>query len=202
MKHLFIIIVSLMLISCLGDDNNTYLHNCECVVTIDSVSTTSAKFYAYDTSSKTNKVTICHVLGNGKTKTIEVDENAVQAHLNHGDSLGACDTDSEGDGSEGDGNNDNESDNNDGDNNDEGSEGDDSDNESDNSGSDDDNNNDESDNSTGSNSSNCDTESTQPYPRVKIYSCKNDALLGEVMRKVDSINKVRNMSADMWMDCN
>ena len=32
-----------------------------------------------------NKVTICH---NGNT--IQVDDNAVQAHLNHGDTEGAC----------------------------------------------------------------------------------------------------------------
>ena len=42
------------------------------------------------------KVFICHVTGrgtNGKTVTLEVSPNAVQAHLNHGDSLGACDSD-------------------------------------------------------------------------------------------------------------
>ena len=40
------------------------------------------------------KVFICHVTGqgtNGKTETLEVSPNAVQAHLDHGDSLGSCD---------------------------------------------------------------------------------------------------------------
>ncbi|WP_392349063.1 beta strand repeat-containing protein, partial [uncultured Polaribacter sp.] len=42
------------------------------------------------------KVFICHVTGrgtNGKTLTKEVAPDAVDAHLNHGDSLGACDSD-------------------------------------------------------------------------------------------------------------
>lgn len=37
-----------------------------------------------------DKVEICHVSGNGSTNTICVSANAVQAHLDHGDSLGAC----------------------------------------------------------------------------------------------------------------
>lgn len=40
--------------------------------------------------NKGDKVEICHVKGNGSSHTICVSPNAVQAHLNHGDSLGAC----------------------------------------------------------------------------------------------------------------
>ena len=45
-----------------------------------------------DAFAKANKVTICHVpLGNpDNSQTIEVSENAVAAHLAHGDSLGEC----------------------------------------------------------------------------------------------------------------
>ncbi len=35
-------------------------------------------------------VAICHVLGNGQSITIHVAQPAVQAHLNHGDTLGPC----------------------------------------------------------------------------------------------------------------
>ncbi len=35
-------------------------------------------------------VTICHQTGNGGSHTITVNENALQAHLNHGDVLGSC----------------------------------------------------------------------------------------------------------------
>ena len=35
-------------------------------------------------------VTICHQTGNGGSQTITVNINALQAHLNHGDVLGAC----------------------------------------------------------------------------------------------------------------
>ena len=38
-----------------------------------------------------NDVVICHVLSNPH-QTLSVNQNAVQAHLNHGDSLGACQT--------------------------------------------------------------------------------------------------------------
>ena len=37
-----------------------------------------------------NRVAICHRTGNGSYHTIYVNENAVQAHLNHGDYLGPC----------------------------------------------------------------------------------------------------------------
>lgn len=36
------------------------------------------------------KVKVCHVLGNGKTNTLEVAADAVEAHIAHGDKLGAC----------------------------------------------------------------------------------------------------------------
>lgn len=37
-----------------------------------------------------NRVAICHREGNGSYHTIYVNQNAVQAHLNHGDYLGPC----------------------------------------------------------------------------------------------------------------
>jgi len=37
-----------------------------------------------------NKVAICHGTGDGSYHTIYVNQNAVQAHLNHGDYLGTC----------------------------------------------------------------------------------------------------------------
>lgn len=36
------------------------------------------------------RVELCHVEGNGDSHTIEVAEAAVEAHLNHGDTLGPC----------------------------------------------------------------------------------------------------------------
>jgi hypothetical protein len=36
------------------------------------------------------RVAICHGTGNGEYHTIYVSQNAVQAHLNHGDYLGPC----------------------------------------------------------------------------------------------------------------
>lgn len=37
-----------------------------------------------------NTVPVCHQLGNGITQTIYVNQNSVQSHLDHGDSLGVC----------------------------------------------------------------------------------------------------------------
>ena len=42
-----------------------------------------------------NTVPICHQLGNGESETIYVNENALQAHLNHGDYEGECVTTSQ-----------------------------------------------------------------------------------------------------------
>lgn len=45
-----------------------------------------------------DKVDVCHVTGNGSFHVINISENAVQAHLNHGDSLavdGKCESDEE-----------------------------------------------------------------------------------------------------------
>lgn len=39
---------------------------------------------------KNKKVTVCHYAANGKGNTISISQNAVQAHLKHGDSLGEC----------------------------------------------------------------------------------------------------------------
>jgi hypothetical protein len=36
------------------------------------------------------KVRVCHREGNGKAHVIEISENALKAHLNHGDSQGAA----------------------------------------------------------------------------------------------------------------
>lgn len=36
------------------------------------------------------KVKVCHVLGNGKTNTLEISESALAAHLAHGDKEGVC----------------------------------------------------------------------------------------------------------------
>jgi hypothetical protein len=38
-----------------------------------------------DASDPPRKVSICH-----KGNTLEVDESALQAHLNHGDTMGPC----------------------------------------------------------------------------------------------------------------
>jgi hypothetical protein len=43
-----------------------------------------------DDDDNGNKVAICHRTGNGSYHTIYVNENAVQAHLAHGDYLGPC----------------------------------------------------------------------------------------------------------------
>jgi hypothetical protein len=43
-----------------------------------------------DDDDDNNRVAICHRLGNGNWITIYVAEPAVQAHLNHGDTLGPC----------------------------------------------------------------------------------------------------------------
>jgi hypothetical protein len=37
-----------------------------------------------------NKIKVCHVVGNGKTNTLEISESALAAHLAHGDKEGAC----------------------------------------------------------------------------------------------------------------
>ena len=43
-----------------------------------------------DEDENDNRVAICHREGNGSYHTIYVSQNAVQAHLNHGDYLGPC----------------------------------------------------------------------------------------------------------------
>lgn len=41
--------------------------------------------------SAAEKVKVCHRTGNGSAHVIEISENAVPAHLNHGDSLDGLD---------------------------------------------------------------------------------------------------------------
>ena len=62
-------------------------------VATSSGGTASAMYYT--TGKKGHKVVICHVPpGNpDNAHTIEVSENAVDAHLAHGDTLGPCPTD-------------------------------------------------------------------------------------------------------------
>lgn len=55
----------------------------------------SCAFYendSYDTGTEDNdkKEFVCHVNKKGKQKTLNISVNAVQAHLNHGDTLGQC----------------------------------------------------------------------------------------------------------------
>lgn len=106
-------------------------------------------------------ITICHQTGNGGSHTITINYNALQAHLNHGDHIGACtpsnddddDNDDEGDDNNDNGDDDNEdeghdnNDNGDDDNDDEGDDNDDNgDDDNDDEGDDnDDDNNDEGD---------------------------------------------------------
>jgi hypothetical protein len=45
-----------------------------------------------ETDDESKRVAICHQLGNGNFITIYVAQPAVQAHLNHGDNLGPCNT--------------------------------------------------------------------------------------------------------------
>lgn len=41
-------------------------------------------------SGDNGHITICHITGSDTTLTIEINENALQAHLDHGDSVGPC----------------------------------------------------------------------------------------------------------------
>ncbi len=50
-----------------------------------------------------DRISICHVNGNGGSRTIRVSRSALQAHLDHGDSEGSCEGEGEGDGGEDDG---------------------------------------------------------------------------------------------------
>jgi hypothetical protein len=94
-----------------------------------------------------NTVAICHQTGNGNYITIYVAPAAVNAHLGHGDVLGAC-TQNNDDDDDNDDNDDSDDDNDDSDNDDDDNDNDDSDNDDDNDDNDDsdDNDNDDSDN--------------------------------------------------------
>ena len=66
------------------------------VTATDAVGNTTTTSALVISVNDDGKVFICHVTGrgtNGKTETLEVAPDAVDAHLNHGDSLGACDSD-------------------------------------------------------------------------------------------------------------
>ena len=66
------------------------------VTAIDAVGNTTTTSVLVISVNDDGKVFICHVTGrgtNGKTETLEVAPDAVDAHLNHGDSLGVCDSD-------------------------------------------------------------------------------------------------------------
>ena len=45
-----------------------------------------------------DKVEVCHITGNGTSVKINVSQNAVPAHLAHGDKIGDCETQTEDDG--------------------------------------------------------------------------------------------------------
>jgi hypothetical protein len=80
----------------------TYMHEKETALIKDSVvlatyevevpsSTGSANTGTSDKSANDGKITICHTApGSQKTETITVSENALQAHIDHGDKVGAC----------------------------------------------------------------------------------------------------------------
>lgn len=55
-----------------------------------SIAVISSVVFFANSNSGGEKVVICHQTGNGGSITIEVSENAVDAHLAHGDFLGVC----------------------------------------------------------------------------------------------------------------
>lgn len=72
-KITFLLLFAIALISCEKDSELTPLDN------MNSLETRGAK------------VTICHLTGNGEFKQKEINENAVSAHLAHGDAFpGTC----------------------------------------------------------------------------------------------------------------
>ncbi len=64
-------LVAIAIVSCQKDDSATPLN--------DQLS-----------GAKKNKVTICHKPDGANPITISVDDNAVAAHMAHGDSMGEC----------------------------------------------------------------------------------------------------------------
>lgn len=56
----------------------------------------STKITSGSSARGASKITVCHVLGNGDTQTIEIDEDDLQFHLDHGDIQGECPTLSDG----------------------------------------------------------------------------------------------------------
>lgn len=71
-----------------------FMQSCEDDCTQDAYcQLISTQDYGKSSSSKTaGKTTLCHVTGSGNYQTIEVNNQAVQSHLDHGDTLGECGT--------------------------------------------------------------------------------------------------------------
>lgn len=52
----------------------------------------ATKVTAGASARSAGKVIVCHVLGNGDTQTIEINEDDLHYHLGHGDTEGECPT--------------------------------------------------------------------------------------------------------------
>ena len=89
MKNLFILLlVSVTIFSCNNDD---------CMQDALSEKVTEGNSGAKSSSSKSGSVDVCHYDADAETyTTISVSESAVQSHLDHGDSLGECQSLSDG----------------------------------------------------------------------------------------------------------
>ena len=69
-----------------------FFTSCSDDCTQDALSTKMTSGY----SKSSGKVTVCHVLPNGNTQTISINQDDLQFHLDHGDSEGECPTLSDG----------------------------------------------------------------------------------------------------------
>ncbi len=67
----------------------------ECVVADESESESLALSSLLAATENEAKVDVCHLLPNGKWVDLNIDEDALQAHLDHGDTEGACGDDVE-----------------------------------------------------------------------------------------------------------
>ena len=71
----------------------TYMHEKETSLIKDSIvlATYEVEVPAGSASAGNGKITICHTApGSSKKETLTIDENALKAHLDHGDKLGSC----------------------------------------------------------------------------------------------------------------